>query len=865
MGAAMFKALLGSMGTKGDEVFIKAGKGQLKDTKEKLGVTINTDNIDIPKTTDEILDDTQTVNRARQSDKSFDGRNFNLTNTTDGDELVRAMDWFGSQTDNFAASRGGSPQPHSETIDKAKKMSRKEFEKVIGYKLGDGVTPERIAGARIILQESADNLVTMAKQIQAGEADINFQLAFRQAISSHVGVQQAVAGMAADSGRALNAWRIPVGANMGKESSIYRSQLQSTVDKYGGSDVIDKLAEVILNDGADLTKLNKNLKKMHLVKKKDIAHEYWINGLLSSPATHVVNISSNAVVAGLAIPERFIAASIGSVTRNPDRVQFGEVWAQFFGIASGTRDGFKLAYKAIKDGEVSDPAQKYEAEHYNAFTANNINHAFGTKMKEGSGIAKGIDYMGEYVIRMPTRFLGAEDEFFKSVGYRMELNSLAYRTAKNEGLKGAEFVNRVKQLVEEPTEEIHLGAVEMSKYQTFTNDLGPQGKKFQKAINQSSTARIILPFVRTPTNILKYVAHRSPIAPFTKQMKDDWAAGGVRRHTAVARMAMGSSTLGVGYMYALEGKISGRGPYNKEAREALKLTGWQPYSVLRDGKWYSYNRADPIGMFLGLAADTAEVMKYADTQDGMEFAVAAISAVAKNVQNKSYLDGIANFINAFEDTERYGEAYFGRLISSFKPMTSLVGQVERTVDPTIRETYGILDKITASTPWFSEDLPPRRNIFGDVQVLQGGLGWDFVSPVYTSKVTNDPVAEEIVAQEVGISMPRKKYGQGTFEIDYTPEEYDRLVLLTGKLAIRGRNLHQSLEYLINSNGYNHPSATDGPDGSKAFMIRAVINEHKEAALKRLTLNPKEPLQSGLQARIEKMKRKKKEANPLLRL
>ncbi len=195
----MFKALLGSMGTKGDEVFIKAGKGQLKDTKEKLGVTINTDNIDIPKTTDEILDDTQTVNRARQSDKSFDGRNFNLTNTTDGDELVRAMDWFGSQTDNFAASRGGGPQPHSETIDKAKKMSRKEFEKVIGYKLGDGVTPERIAGARIILQESADNLVTMAKQIQAGEADVNFQLKFRQAISSHVGVQQAVAGMAADS------------------------------------------------------------------------------------------------------------------------------------------------------------------------------------------------------------------------------------------------------------------------------------------------------------------------------------------------------------------------------------------------------------------------------------------------------------------------------------------------------------------------------------------------------------------------------------------------------------------------------------------------------------------------------------------
>ena len=62
----------------------------------------------------------------------------------------------------------------------------------------------------------------MALKVQAGEGDVNFQLKFRQAISSHVGIQQAVAGMAADSGRALNAWRIPVGADMGQGSSIYR-------------------------------------------------------------------------------------------------------------------------------------------------------------------------------------------------------------------------------------------------------------------------------------------------------------------------------------------------------------------------------------------------------------------------------------------------------------------------------------------------------------------------------------------------------------------------------------------------------------------------------------------------------------------
>ena len=40
------------------------------------------------------------------------------------------------------------------------------------------------------------------------------------------------------------------------------------------------------------------------------------------------------------------------------------------------------------------------------------------------------------------------------------------------------------------------------------------------------------------------------------------------------------------------------------------LTGWQPYSYVGDdGTHYFINRADPVGMFLGLAADTAEVIQ----------------------------------------------------------------------------------------------------------------------------------------------------------------------------------------------------------------------------------------------------------------
>ena len=857
---SIFKGFFDSGATRVGDVIEKASKGNLDDTinisskgtdtstvdnmdipiEDNVDVPIETvDNVDVPietvdveKEAEALLDTTAPVNRERQSDVSFDGRNYNLINVTDSDELVRIIDYVGSQNDNFINARGGGPKSHSETIAKSRASSLAELEKIIGYKLGDGVTDQRIFGARQLLQESADNLKTMANKIAAGDADDAFKLKFRQAISSHVAIQQSTAGMAADAGRALNAFRIPVGAGTSSESSIYRSQLQQTLEKFGGDSATKQLAEVILN-AEDLEQITKTLHKAHFAKSSDIILEIWINGLLSSPATHMVNTISNQVVAILAIPERFVSATFSKLLRTKDGIQYQEAMGQIYGLWYGMRDGFVLAGRALKTGEPTDPAMKYEARRYNAFHSENFDHLLGSKIniKEGSGVAKGIDFMGDWVVRLPTRFLAAEDEYFKAVGYRMELNALAYRTAKAEGHKGADLANRIRELIENPTEEIHLGASNMARYQTFTNDLGDNGKAVQKMINNFPPFKFIAPFVRTPVNIVKYVSHRTP---FNKKMWEDVAAGGVKRDVALARMSLGSLTLGMMYSYALEGKITGRGPQDKKTRDALRLTGWQPYSVYHDGKYYAYNRLDPVGMFLGLAADTAEIMHYADNADSSEVALASIMAVAKNLENKTYLEGVSRFVQAFEDPDRYMESYLGNLVSSLKPYTSLVGQVERTLDPEVSAVYSIMDRIYSQTPSLSSELPPRRNIWGDAIVLQGGLGWDFVSPVYMSYDTNDAVADELVALEVGVSMPSKKLGQGKFAVELTPQQYDRLVVIAGKEVTKTRggnklNMHDFLEYMINSEMYSKWEGT-GPDSKKAIYLKDMMNEFKGKAL-----------------------------------
>ena len=107
----------------------------------------------------------------------------------------------------------------------------------------------------------------------------------------------------------------------------------------------------------------------------------------------------------MTVGERKIASAIGP------NIPPGETSAQLKGLVDGARDGFRLAWNALKTGEPTDPMQKVEAEKFRAVTSENLNIA--------GPAGRFADFMGE-AIRVPGRLLTAGDEYFKSVGYRME-------------------------------------------------------------------------------------------------------------------------------------------------------------------------------------------------------------------------------------------------------------------------------------------------------------------------------------------------------------------------------------------------------------------------------------------------------------
>lgn len=678
-------------------------------------------------------------------------------------------------------------------------------------KQGQAFNAEQVLASRKILVASGENLINLAKEARAG-SDESLAI-FRRAMAQHRAIQQQVSGLTAEAGRALQSFNIVASSSKEQERLI-----KEALDASGGAEITKDMAKMIseLDDPAQIGRFVKDANK---ATTKDMLYEVWINGLLSSPATHMVNVLSNAFTASLAVGERKVASLMGN------SIPEGEATAQLKGMVDGARDGLRLSWKVMQTGEPMDVLEKIEVTKHRAVSQENL--------KISGNAGRFVDYLGEFV-RIPGRMLAAGDAFFKSVGYRMELHAQAYRQVFQEGLTGDKAAKRALSIINNPPENIKLAAVDASRYQTFTNQLGVGGAAVQKIRDNVPYARVIVPFVRTPINIMNYAFERTPLALASKSVREDIAAGGARKDLALGKLITGSTVMAISADLALSGSITGAGPTNTQMRNIKRATGWQPYSIKYNGVYYSYQRLDPIGALLGIAADMSEIIGQTNEAEATEVATAAALSVAQNMASKTYLANLTDFFDAFFSSSTDPEAknyklekYLNRLAGSAIPAG--VAAIEREFSPEMSATYGMLDSIKSRIQGFSDSLPPRRNIFGDVVVLEGGLGPDIMSPIYTSseKLTDTAkVADEIVQQQVPLTMPVRTIN----DVELTPQQYDRLIVLSsGKdnTMAQGVLLKDALKKEFKTSAYK--KYTDGPDGAKALSIRSIVTAYKDSA------------------------------------
>ncbi|MFN4278303.1 MAG: hypothetical protein ACK4FJ_18575 [Ferrovibrio sp.] len=568
-----------------------------------------------------------------------------------------------------------------------------------------------------------------------------------------------------------------------------------------------------------------------------VHNEYWINSILSGVKTQAVNFASNTANLIYQPAERMFA---GAITLN--KPMFLEGARQYRGIMAGLNDSLELAWKALKTGEnILDPAQStVEHVRHNISAAN-----FGLEDTTIGGL---VDALGT-VIRLPTRLMSSQDELFKQLAYRGRAFAMAAREADNLGFKSGTpaWDRHVKKRVEEAFTPDGMAKNDTALLQaqevTFTQDLGYGiGHDLQRFVGHHPGMRVILPFIRTPTNILRFTWQRTPgLNLLQKQWREDFMAGGERRAMAVAKATIGGALWAYAANLAMEGRITGGGPTDPDLKKAKMETGWRPYSFVwqdENGKtqYTELNRLDPFGMFFGIAADMTEVMGHISDGDAGELVAGAATALINNLSSKTYLRGIMDTAMVVRDPIRSGQRWMYRQVGSYVPSV-LKGFND---DPHLREVRSSIDAIKARLPGYSKEVDPRRNILGEKVLVPPGMSVEGMSPLATTEWKADSVLDELADQmqkhNRAIGMPSPKINGSDIDLREVKLEngysaYDRLLELRGTVKIGGYTLRDRLEQVINSDRYRN-KLTDGDinhDGSRLMTLTAVIGEYGKVA------------------------------------
>lgn len=631
--------------------------------------------------------------------------------------------------------------------------------------------------------------------------------AIRLAMEEAAGIQAQVSSNAAEAGRALNIHRKMAKAQASVEG--YKTILEGLGGRELNRDMVEKFLALDPNNPMAAAKFVRDATR---AKTGDKLYEAWINALLTSPQAHIANVTGNTLTflfkPMLELPTTALIERGKSIlTGKRPEAYFGQSRAFLSGAKDVFSDAWSEAQKAGTFGKWRGLKEGVKA----------AVRSFEKQLPDEIALAGKIEQtkrqaikgkLGE-VVRSPGQALQLADDLFKAINYRGELNSQAYRIATREGLKGSGKVQRIAQLLNDPSREMAAKSSHEALYRTFNNPSRiaswiMQGKNVPVL---GTPMKYILPFVRTPFNIATFALQRTPLAlPWARTTED------------FARIASGTMLGMYSMQLAAEGRITGGGPKDKEQKDALYNTGWQPYSFYINGKYYSYNRLEPLGSILGMAADLKNII------DGNNFdkerttkALAAQIGLSfsKNITSKTFMVGLSKAIEALDAPEQHGERLIDQYTGSLVP--SVVGATARSIDPVLRETDTPSDVLKSRIPGLSKTLYPKRNIWG--KEIQRGAGAGnavsrMISPMYISQDTNDPVAKEMLRLGMEVSIPRKKI-QG---VDLTPEQYDRYAEAAGNLA------REKVESYMQSENYSTRR-----DEVKKIAIKKIIEESRERA------------------------------------
>lgn len=675
--------------------------------------------------------------RSGQGPSTTPAMNFStIKNDTD---IVKAMkgliDINGNYADPDAVRRGtvGTAQ----TIQDAFLFADdpKYIENYLSRQRGMGfVNAEDVVAAKRVVMHTFQNAANLNDIAKAAGATAEDKARALQAMQVAGRSFEVFTGARTEQGRALRALQIIPGESPEKTLQMFFENLNKSrsrgvtgkLNSYDDFDSVSKMFDQAIKDG--------NAKGAAAVGKAladptgwDKFREAYIMGLLSNPQTLIVNAFGNSLALGMNIAETWVAAGVGgmraAVGSKAPRITFEEAAAKTGAMFAGIRDGSRMFMKALTDENFADSY-------------------YGMALEQVRGPA--IGGVTGKVVRVPGRFMAATDQFYRALAKHMAEQEFVMR----EVAAGRRAKEDVSMLLQNPTKEMMQHVAKEMDYWTFQKELGQAGKAMQSFSQSNAVGTVLMPFVRTPINLLKFVVERTPMANMLmSESRNALIPGGVGslatpaglaelvtkhsidRDVAVARLLTGSMLFSLGAMMAQAGVLTGSGPADKDQKRVWE-DAHKPYSIWNplNKEWVQINKLDPIVTFLGLGADIGSLVEEVMEKDKGDIFAAirrihgdkqfeyVMNILGSNIAEKTMLTGISNVMEAVQ-TENGFYNWLNNVARTAVPR--VVAQAERVVDPTQRAPENIGEAIQQDIPGLSSAVRPLIGVFGEER-KQGG-------------------------------------------------------------------------------------------------------------------------------------------------
>ena len=314
----------------------------------------------------------------------------------------------------------------------------------------------------------------------------------------------------------------------------------------------------------------------------------------------------------------------------------------------------------------------------------------------------------------------------------------------------------------------------------------------------------MVPFKRTPINILKQGVNYSPVGLLKTITYNAYqlSKGEITTSQFTSNLASGltgAGVMGLGYILAKMGIFRTTDDDKDKKQNFDKDNGEQDYAIVTPNGTYTIDWLDPFIMPLSMGAEVANSDSVLSADDAFDLFLAMENPIFET----SMLSGLRKSFQSYDKDE---SSWFNNLVatmlsnyvSQFVP--TIFGATARTIDDTRRTTYpneGTIDKTTKTIankiPFLSKTNQPYINKEGQEQKNEdlgmGALGrafLNFASPGYYSSKKIDKYDEELyrLYSETGVSsvLPSDstksvEYGGDTYKLlgeDYTNWNKTRL-------------------------------------------------------------------------------------------